>query len=409
MGLLKPALSALIILLMPTLGMHADSPEQEWTVESIRSQLEIVEDLRGQGKYDEGLQLAQSLHDAATELSEVKLELEARYQISLLHYYKQDFDEARTSLKIGITKAGMEGLDALKADFLTAEGVLEWKQGNLSIATQKLVDALEMHRGNGQILSMISTTNNLGIIAYSQKDYLGAAGYYRLGLEWLGDMDNDRLRASLTSNLAETLIPLNQLEEAEVWLNQSLELEEKLGEPQGLAYTYLNFGELRSKQGNHDAAIRHYNKALRLQNEIGDEWGACLTQLRRGREFAELGETEMALGVLNKGIENARSLNALTILADYANELQELHRELGDEGKATYFHDLGDWLKVRMQAESELALNTDVVDSEAAGEPEESTATGVPIVQIIALVIIAGLIATLLVENMRLRKKARSL
>lgn len=409
MGNFRSLITLILLLFAHAIVADEKSGKQVWTEDTIKAELEKVEELRGQGLYDQGLELAEKLHDAAARLENVELELEARYQIGLLHYFKLDFAAARTSLKIGLTRAGLEGYNRLKADFLTAEGVIDWKQGNLTIATEKLAEALEMHRANGQLQSMISTTNNLGIIAYSQKDYLGAAGYYRLGLEWLEDTKNDRLKASLTSNLAESLIPLNQLEEAEALLHESLAIEKELGEPQGLAYTYLNFGELRSKQERHEEAISYYNQALRIQSEIGDDWGSCLTQLRRAKEFAKTGNTEEALGVLNAGMTKAKSLNALTIIADYAHELQDLHRAQGNDGLATYYHDLGDWTRERMQEESELEVAESSPEDQATDETTELTAAGIPVMQTVTLLVLAGLIVILLLENMRLRKKARSL
>jgi hypothetical protein len=108
-------------------------------------------------------------------------------------------------------------------------------------------------------------------------------------------------------------------------------------------------------------------------------------------------------------MNRARSLNALTILADYSNDLQDIHRTLGNEGMASYYHDLQEWFNERMQIESEVSLDTDTIPERESNELMRPVVSGIHYVQAFALVVLAGLIATLLIENMRLRKKSRNL
>ena len=221
-----------------------------------------------------------------------------------------------------------------EADFLSAEGVLEWKLGNLSLATAKLEAALEIQKTAGSAINLASISNNLGIIAYSLMDYPSAVNHYKQGLAWLGEAENDRLRASLHSNLAEVLIPTGQLDMAEDYLYKALEIEERTGEPRNIAYTYFNLGELFSKRREASKAISLYQQALDIQTGLEDDWATALTRLKLAKEFWMQGQDKAAEMHLTLGFASARELHALSLLRDYCDLLAEFNEKAGKSGLA---------------------------------------------------------------------------
>jgi tetratricopeptide (TPR) repeat protein len=376
-------------------------------VAAVRARLEQVEALRRQVTYQQGLEMAQEALGMAEALGHDELVTEALYQISLIHYFLESFEEARAYMDIGLTHARLHKLEALEADLLNAQGVLEWKLGNLFEATAKLESALEIRERGQQWVSMASIANNLGLIAYSQHRYAQAVGFYRQGLEWLGEHDNDRMRASLYSNVAESLIPLGQYEEAEHHLLQSLELEKRAAEPYNLAYTYYNLAELRSAQGDSEAAVMLFHTALDMQLATGNEWGAALTRLKLGREFMVMGDAASALAELEPGFTAVKRLNAITLLRDYAGQFAEIHDANGDAELSRYYTELREWFAGRAEQ----------AGGKGATEPvfrplQRMPMAAPPLEQNLSLVrmgilsLLVVLVAFLLVENIRLRRQA---
>ena len=390
----------MISLVVPALLWGEESPES-----TIREQLNQVESLRNAGEYDKGFKLAKIAMDSAVELQHPALEVEAHYQTALLFYFIHDYPRARAEMEIGLARARVHELRDLEADFLSAEGVLEWKQGNLSVALPKLQSALAIREASQNWASMASISNNLGIISYSLKDYEEAADYYRQGLDMLKNVENQRLQGSLLSNLAEVLIPLGKLDEAEAHLQEALRIELEANEPRAVAYTYFNLGELHSKRGDRKVAIAYFEKALSLQESTEDKWAIALSRLRLAKEQWFLGNTEAALSQLAKGHDLAKSLNALSLLQDYAGLLSEIYDYTGDALLSQYHAEQRDWMKGRIQLD-QIARDREQSDILIV---ERSSGNSISTVQTVTIVVLGFLILILIIENARLRNRSRSL
>lgn len=361
-----------------------------------------VEALRHKGDYDEAIKLAEEVRSLTANQNNPEVEVEAIYQLAVLYYRRQDYARARAEMEVGLARSRVHGMEGLEADFLAAEGVLEWKQGNLHLALPKLQEAMAIRESKGDSISMASISNNIGIIYYTLKNYEDAEFYYRKGLEMLAQENNQRLRSSLYSNLAEILIPMNRLDEAEDYLHKALEIEEQTREPHNLAYTYYNLGELQSQRGNSQAAIDYYARALQLQKQIKDSWGMALTRLKTSQEYLATGLVDLSLQEANTGYELVQDLNALSLLRDYCAHFIEIYRQLGELGRVQYFTDQHDWLVDRIKLEeSGPELDEPVPVLPIAESREDSISP----VQTAIILILAALIIVLILENARLRNR----
>jgi tetratricopeptide (TPR) repeat protein len=253
---------------------------------------------------------------------------------------------------------------------------------------------------------MASIANNLGIIAYSLQKYAEAVEHYKQGLEWLGDEENERMRASLLSNLGESLIPLGRFGEAETYLMQSLEIEKRKEEPHGLAYTYFNLGELRSGQGDSEQAIELYRKALQIQNEIGNDWAAALTRLKLAREHMQTNDVDRALEELMPGYETAKEMNTLTLLRDYAAEFASIYKAAGETGLSRYYSDLEEWFSSRAQTPDPQpeTLRIEATPPSTPDVAKQQSPSEMSTIRMATLGLLIILIFILVIENMRLRR-----
>ncbi|NDV62813.1 tetratricopeptide repeat protein [Puniceicoccales bacterium CK1056] len=391
-----------------TVGFAQEEIETASGADSIRENLLLVEDLRKEGAYEKGLAVAQDALRNAENLGEDELITEALFQLSLIHYFKESFEEARVYMEIGLTHSRLHDLTKMEGDFLNAQGVLEWKQGNLFEATAKLKEALAIKKEAGQLVSMASISNNIGIILYSLKQYEDAVESYKQGLEYLGDHDNRRMLASLHSNMGESLIPLGKFDEAEYHLQKSLEIELEENDPLDLAYTYFNLGELRSGQGRSKEAVELYKTALEVQLKLQNTWAAALTRLKLSQEYLAQEDIPQAIDALIEGYEEVKELNALPLLRDYAEQFSILYDKSGLSGKSQYYADLHQWFKQRLESVDIGTRMSNLPDPAAMvstlplpPSPDFSK------IRIATLGLLAVLILFLLVENFRLRKEMK--
>ena len=103
---------------------------------------------------------------------------------------------------------------------------------------------------------------------------------------------------------------------------QSLTIEEELGNRAGMANTYHQLGVLAQDQGDYNTAHTYYQRALTIKEELGDRAGMANT-------YGQLGILAQARGDYNTAHD--RYQQALTI-----------EEELGDRaGMATTYHNLG--------------------------------------------------------------------
>ncbi len=372
----------------------------------LDKELERAENLRNAGDYMESLEIAERALDEAEAKEKPRLMGKAYLQKILAHYFLDEPEKARSLLDVALTHCRLHDLSSLEGELLSAEGVLEWKKGNLWLARRLLGKAYAMKENLGEEESMVSIANNLGIISYSLKEYSAAVRQYQKGLSLLGKGGNPRLRASLLSNMGESLLRMERFKEAESRLQQSLSLEKELKEPHYLAYTYFNLGELRAAEGNWNRAEEFYRKALNSQEKQGNTWGAALTRLHLAKTCHAKGETGRAFDVLEPGYREAKALNALSLLRDYADVYAELYGAEGEEGLRNYYTDLREWISNRLRGGEK------TVQNEVRSMAAMSTAEGPSVPRttpwrysVVALLLL--LILTLLLEIRRLRRLRR--
>ncbi len=372
---------------------------------SLAQTLEEVEELRYQGEYEAGIQLASKALEDAASIASPELEVEAIYQLSLLYYYQHDYAKARAEMQVGLARARVHELEKLEADFLAAEGVLEWKQGNLHLALPKLQGAMHIQEQRDNFISMASISNNIGIIYFTLKEFEDAEFYYREGLKLLEKEANERLESSLYINLSEVLIAMSRLDEAAPYLQQALQLEEKLKDPQSLAYIHFNLGELAGRKGDAVTAMDEFRQALRLQEQIGDKWAIILTRLRMSAQLLATDQLEAALKQAKAGYDLAMKVNALSLLRDYSDHFIKLYGALGEDAYIPFFTDQRDWLDQRVSLqqsteETEITVPESLPD-EAAGKQDRFP------LQIVIITMLGAMILVLVLENTRLRLRYR--
>ena len=382
---------------------HASTEEK-----ALVQKLENVEELRYQGRYQEGMEVVEQALKEAAALQSPQLEVEAIYQLSLLYYYQHDYAQARAELEVGLARSRVHELEWLEADFLAAQGVLEWKQGNLHLALPKLEAAMRIREQRGNFASMSSISNNIGIIHFTLKNYREAEAYYLKALELLDNEDSQRLRSSLYINLSEVLIPMDRLDEAEAYLVEALEIEQSVQDPQSLAYIHFNLGELAIRRNNPAQALEKFGKAKEIQERIGDKWAIALTLLKVSSALIDQNNPEQAILQAQEGYSIAQELNALSLLRDYCAHFMRIYRQSGDTGRAQYFSEQHDWFDERVSLESTTEQPVDE-PIPVSGEPIAKENAQLLPFQTIMITLLGAMILILIFENTRLRVRINKL
>ncbi|MCC5662576.1 tetratricopeptide repeat protein [Nostoc sp. CHAB 5784] len=187
------------------------------------------------------------------------------------------------------------------------------------------------------------------------------------------------------------------VDEAIALYNQSLEIDERIGDVQGKAATLNQLGIIYANKGEVDEAIAHYNQSLEIKERIGNVQGKAVTLSCLGIIYADKGDVDEAIALYNQSLEiferignvreKAATLNQLGII--YANQGKveeaialynqslEITERIGNvQGKAATLHQLGIIYASKGDVDEAIALyNQSLEIKERIGDVEGKAAT----------------------------------
>ncbi|MCY7382989.1 MAG: tetratricopeptide repeat protein [Microcoleus sp. CAN_BIN18] len=163
----------------------------------------------------------------------------------------------------------------------------------------------------------IRVLNDLAIAYRSRSEYSTATYYLKQALDLAKD-DEDfiSLKANTLYELGWIQNDWGNPKEAIAFYQQSLELQEKIGNLQGKAATLHCLAIIYANQGDVEKAIALYQQSLELQEKIGNVQGTTATFAMLGQLLAAQGDFEKALNYLQQSLEilqHLRSPDAETV------------------------------------------------------------------------------------------------
>ncbi|MEM7353677.1 MAG: tetratricopeptide repeat-containing protein kinase family protein, partial [Acidobacteriota bacterium] len=149
--------------------------------------------------------------------------------------------------------------------------------------------------------------NNLGRVFYDQRNFAQAEECYREALAIYRGLGQEDLQvAKNLQNLAVTLEALRELDAAEIYHRESLELNRRLlGERDpNLAVSRYRLARVLVRQGEHEEATGEFQAALDIQRESLKPQDPALAQTLTGLSFTllETGQPERAEGLARESL-----------------------------------------------------------------------------------------------------------
>lgn len=101
---------------------------------------------------------------------------------------------------------------------------------------------------------------------------------------------------------------LGQIQQAESFLNQALELGQQMGDRAGIASSLTHLGEIASSEGKTQTALDSYRQALEIRKEIGDRAGSGIILNQIGALYINQKDYRRAIPPLQEAITLWESL-----------------------------------------------------------------------------------------------------
>ncbi|MBD2526338.1 tetratricopeptide repeat protein [Nostoc sp. FACHB-133] len=242
--------------------------------------------------------------------------------------------------------------------------VCEYQMGGVDQALNYYQQALNLCPTEDE-RELAAIYHHLGILKANKGEVEEAIALYNQSLEIDERIGNVQDKAATLHQMGIIYANKEEVEKAIAFYNQSLEidaLDERIGNVQGKAATLHCLGNLYANKGDVDQAIAFYNQSLAITERIGNFQTKAATLYNLGYIYANKGEVEQAITLFNQSLEifehignvqgKAATLNNLGyIYADKGevdeaislyNQSLEIFERIGDvQGKATTLHQLG--------------------------------------------------------------------
>jgi eukaryotic-like serine/threonine-protein kinase len=219
-------------------------------------------------------------------------DVDVQYELGVLYLQNGDYDKARA------TFANVLKNDPKNIKALWQTGVVETLTGN----PQAALDALTQ----GLTLSI--------------------------------QLDNQEQRALILLDMGIAYRELNKPEEALHNYQESIAINEKIGQKWGLSAGLNEMADFEASSGKPDAALASYNKSLTLLREIGMKADIANTLMNMGTVYQDLGKFDQALDVFKQALQIQRESGDKAYEAQCLHNIAEVYLTMGDSDNAfTYY------------------------------------------------------------------------
>jgi serine/threonine protein kinase/tetratricopeptide (TPR) repeat protein len=189
------------------------------------------------------------------------------------------------------------------------------------------------------------------------------------GLTLTIQFDNQEQRALILLSMGTSYRLLNKPDEALHNYQESIAINEKIGQKWGLSAAFHEMGTVETTSGKPDAALASYSKALALLREIGMKSDIANTLTDMGPLYQDLGKFDQALDVYKQALQIQRETGDQSYEALCLNSIADVYLTMGDNDNAfTYYQQA-------LQLREKLAVPGDLAET-LEGLSEAYTATG---------------------------------
>jgi tetratricopeptide (TPR) repeat protein/predicted Ser/Thr protein kinase len=242
-------------------------------------------------------------------------------------------------------------------------GVLYLQNGEYDKARATFADVLRSDPKNIKTLWQTGVVDNLTGNPQAALDALTQ------GLTLTIQFDNQEQRALILLAMGTSYRLLNKPDEALRNYQDSIAINEKIGQKWGISAALNEIGTVETTGGKPDAALASYSKSLVLLREIGMKGDIADTLTNMGPIYQDLGKFDQALDVYKQALQIQRETGDQGYEAQCLNNIANVYLTIGDNDNAfTYYQQA-------LQLQEKLGVPGDIADT-LEGLSEAYTATG---------------------------------
>ncbi len=171
------------------------------------------------------------------------------------------------------------------------------------------------------------------------------------------DLDNQEQQALILQATGIAYKLMNKLTEALRNYQDSIAINQKLGQKRGVAASLVEIAQVQLLLGKPDAALAAYNDALKIRREIGAKKEAGDTLIDLGDFYLERGQPDQALQVFKESLQIQRDANDETYQALCLNDIGIAYSAKGENEDALTY------LQQALQIREKLNVPSDIAET----------------------------------------------
>lgn len=243
------------------------------------------------GRYDAAVSWHERQQRLARETGDTRLGVEALANLGAMHYFRGDYESAYRFFTQAAQEAAQHGFGPELAKISNNLGFVLFQLGRIDEAEVAYQRAIESHRVNRVLTSLIGPYNGMGNVLCAKSKPSAAAEYYRKAL-LLAQESEDRVNVGIGyTYLGRCAAQQGRLSDAKIDLAMALNILEKTRFWNGLARAYETISEIHLRTGDWVEAARCADKRIELARQHGNQrmeesaWKQRLEALQKaGRE-----------------------------------------------------------------------------------------------------------------------------
>ena len=189
---------------------------------------------------------------------------------------------------------------------LVVMGNSYWYEGIYEFAQNYYLLAARQYRLLNDSLGLAQVYNNMGEVNKR-------LGEMDMALEYLfrslGMNRTDSTRAMALYNVGELYITMGNYEKATDYINQSMDLAQRLNDQRIIGYNQWSMARIKTEQGRYDEAFSHYDTAEKILTELGETRSLIQTYQDIAYAHRKMNNVEKARAYLNLATSLSGKLN----------------------------------------------------------------------------------------------------
>ncbi|MHC5735912.1 tetratricopeptide repeat protein [Nostoc sp.] len=249
----------------------------------------------------------------------------------ILYRLWREGETATEAQKLEIHRLGLLGKDGgIVANIASSLANSLLHQSRFSEALHLCKSTIEITEDYRILKQMAFSEHQLG-------EFELALNYYQQALKLCPTEDEQEV-ASIYHYLGMLKADKGEVDEAITLYNQSLEINERIGDVQGKATTLQSLGMLKADKGEVDEAIALYNQSLEINERIGNLQCKAATLHCLGIIHVNKGEVDQAITLYNQSLEITERISNVQGKAATLHELGRIYANKGEVDKAITFY-----------------------------------------------------------------------